>query len=46
MPRRPAIGLVALVCALACWTSCAPGKGSIMLSVSTDMQVPKDIDVL
>ena len=38
---------VALVCGGAIAIACsAPGKGSLVLAISTDMQTPKDIDVI
>ena len=38
---------VALATALAITASCsAPSKGALMLAISTDMQTPKDIDIV
>jgi hypothetical protein len=43
LARGSAIALVACVAAAAC---SSPGKGSLVLAISTDMQTPKDINIV
>jgi hypothetical protein len=43
--RSPAL-LPALACCLALDACSGPSKGALILAISTDMQAPKDIDVV